>query len=86
MVVDKPDAVLACLRSNHHDNTDVILVGYRLDNIDVILERQVGDNRSADTAFDTTLEVVLYSVVHDRVQIAHDYERNAHLVLDSLEL
>ena len=86
MLIDEADALLAGFRSNHHDDTDIVLIGDRLNYLEIIIERKVGDDGSADSALYTALEELLDAIVHDGVEIAHENERNIDFILDGLEL
>ena len=86
MLVDEADALLAGFRSNHHDDTDIVLIGDRLNYLEIVIERKVGNNGSADSALYTALEELLDAIVHDGVEIAHENERDIDFILDGLEL
>ena len=86
MLIDESDALLAGLRCNHHDDTDVILVGNRLHHFQIVIERKVWNDGATHTALHTTLEESLDAIVHDRVEITHQNQWQLHFILDGLEL
>ena len=86
MLIDEADALLAGFRSNHHDDTDIVLIGDRLNYLEIVIERKVGNNGSADSALYAALEELLDAIVHDGVEIAHEDEREADFILDGFEL
>ena len=86
MLVDEADALLAGLWGNHHDDTDVILVSDRLHHLQVVIEWKVWDDSSAHATLHTTLEECLDAIMHDRVEITHQYQWDVHLVLDGFQL
>ena len=81
MVVDESYALLARLGGYHHDDAQVVLVGNRFHYLEVVVERQVGDDGTRGAALHATLAETLYAVVHDDVKISHHHQRNCHLVL-----
>lgn len=42
MLIDEADALLAGFRSNHHDDTDIVLVCYRLHHLQIIIKGRSG--------------------------------------------
>lgn len=56
MLIDETDALLAGFRGNHHDDTDVILVGYGFHHLQIIIKRKVWDDGAAHSALYATLE------------------------------
>ena len=86
VVVDETDALLTGLRGDQHDDAQVVLVGHRLDDVQIVVERQVRDDGTTDASLDTRLTESLNTVMQDGVQIAHQHEGNLHLVLDGLQL
>ena len=85
-MVDEADALVAGFGGDEHDDAEVVAVGDGLDNLLVVIERQVGDNHAADTTLDTTLTKLLDAVVEDRIEITHEDEGNLYVVLDGLQL
>ena len=65
-------------------DAQVVLVGNRLHDVLIVLERQVRDDHPTDTTLHTTLAESLDTVVQDGIQITHEHERDLHLVLDFL--
>ncbi len=55
MLVDEADALLAGFWRNHHDDTDVILVGYRFHHLEIVIKRKVGNNGSSSLQLSTQL-------------------------------
>ena len=78
MLVNEPYALLAGLWGNHHNHPDVIAVGNGLHIVKIVPEGQVGNDDSAHAAVYATSEKVVYTIVHDDVQIAHQYERDGY--------
>ena len=52
----------------------------------VVFEGQVGNDDATDAALHTRLAKGLDAVLHDGVEVAHQYQRNLHLVLDGMQL
>ena len=48
--IDETDALLAGFRGNHHDDTDVILVGYGFYHLQIIIKGKVWDDGAAHSA------------------------------------
>ena len=46
MVVDESDALIAGLRSDEHDDTQVVAVGNGLDKAEIVVEGQIGDDHA----------------------------------------
>ena len=86
MLIDEADALLAGFRSNHHDDTDIVLVCYRLHHLQIIIKRKIRNDGSTDSALYATLEELLDAIVHDRVEITHQYQWKLYFILDSLQL
>ena len=86
MLVDEADALLAGLGSDEHDDTDVVLVCHRLYEVEIVLERKVGNDHTRHARLHTAAEKRLVAIVHDRVEITHEDKRKANLVLDGFEL
>ena len=86
MLIDEADALLAGFRSNHHDDADIVLIGDRLNYLEIVIERKVGNDGSADSALYAALEELLDAIVHDGVEIAHENERDIDFILDGFEL
>ena len=86
MLVDKADSLLAGFWSYHHDDTNVILVGYRFHHLEIVVERQVGNNCSTHSSLNTFFEKSLDAKVHDWVEIAHQHKRKAYFALDGFQL
>ena len=86
MFVDESDTLLTCLWGNHHDNADIIFVSNRLYHFQIIIKWKIRNDSSTHTTFYTTLEEFLNSVVHDRIQIAHQHKWQLHFILDGLQL
>jgi len=86
VLVDEADAFFAGLGRDEHDDSKVVAVGDGLDEVLVIVERQVGDNHAADATLDTTLTKGLDAVVENGIEIAHEDDGDVHVVLDGLQL
>ena len=86
MLIDETDTLLAGFWRNHHDDTDVILVGNGFHHLQIIIKRKVWDDGAAHSALYAALEESLNAVVHDRVQITHQHEWKLHFILDFLQL
>ena len=86
MLIDETDALLAGFRGNHHDDTDVILVGYGFYHLQIIIKGKVWDDGAAHSALYAALEESLNAVVHDWVQVSHQHEWKLHFILDFLQL
>lgn len=86
MLIDEADALLAGFWSNHHDDADIVLIGDRLYYLEIVIERKVGDDGSADSALYAALEELLDAIVHDGIEITHEDEREADFILDGFEL
>ena len=86
MLIDETDALLAGFWRNHHDDTDVILVGNGFHHLQIIIKRKVWDDGAAHAALYAVFEESLNAVVHDWVQITHQHEWKLHFILDFLQL
>ena len=86
ILVDEADALVAGLRRDEHNDTEVVAVGDGFYDVLVVIERQVGYNHAADAALDTTLTKRLDAVVEDGIQVAHEDEGNLDVVLDDFQL
>lgn len=60
VTVDKSDALFRCLWRYHHDATQIVAVGKRLYLAEIVIEGQVGDDESRDSALHTTLAEASY--------------------------
>ena len=86
VVIDKADALLGCFWSYQHDDTHVVFIGNGFNNILIVLEGQVGDDGSTDTTFHTTLAKCFNAIVHDGIEITHQYERDFYFLFNLLKL
>ena len=86
MLVDEADALLAGLWRDEHDDAYVVLVGSRLDALQIVVEGQVGNNDTTDTTLYTRLAKLLNAVLHDGIEITHQHQGNGDLFLDGLQL
>ena len=86
MFIDESDALFTGFRCNHHDNSNIITVGNRFDHIQIIIERQIRNDGSTDTAFSTTTEIGFISHMHNGIQITHQYQWYCDFILDGSQL
>ena len=86
MFVDFTDTGLAGFGGDEHDDAEVVTVGNRFIRFFVILEGKIGDNDTVDATFYAFLTEGFEAEFHDRVEIAHQDERNTDIAADIAEL
>ena len=71
MLIDKAYALLAGFWGDKHDDAQVVPLGNGLHDVQVVIERQVGDDGTADARLDARLTERLNTVMQDGIKIAH---------------
>ena len=74
--VDLPDPLGGCLRGDEHDQGQTVPVAQRLVMLHVLSEGKVGNDQRIDPHLLAALEQALDPVLHHRVQIAHQHQRD----------
>ena len=86
MRIDLPDAFFAGFRRDEHNHVDAVLLCNGLIAFQVILIRKVGNNHAVDAACLTLPAEILETILHDGVQVAHQYQRDADICADLFQL
>ena len=86
MLIDEANTLLRGLRSDEHDDSQVVYIGYGFDIVKVVLERQIGDDDTTDTAIHARLTESLDTILHDRIEVSHKYQWYRYFVFYALEL
>ena len=86
MLIDFADTGFAGFGGDEHDDTDVVTVGNRFIRFFVIFEGKIGNNNAVDTTFYAFLTESFEPEFHDRVEIAHQDERNTDIATDIAKL
>ena len=82
VLVYQPDTFFTGFRSDQHDDLEAILLGNGTEFCLVILEGKVWNDHSVNAAFPAAPAEVLETVLHDGVQISHQYRRDSDLAAD----
>ena len=86
MGIDQPDSFLGGLWGDQHDHFQVMAIGDLLVVGDIIGVRQVGDDHSVYAGLYATGTEFLETVLHDRIQVAHQDDRDLYFAPDLSQL
>lgn len=77
--IDFTDAFLGCLRGDEHNHPQVVSVGHGFVFREIFGEGEVGDNDAVDAGLATTFAEMLEAILHDRIEVAHQDDRDVNL-------
>ena len=86
MFINQADTFFTGFRSDEHDDSHILFLGYGTIFLHIIFERQVGDNHPVDSRLPASAAEILESILHDGIEISHQHQRNLYFFTDIFQL
>lgn len=74
MGIDQADTLVGCFGGDKHDDAEVVAVGDGFVLLEVVAEREVGDNHAVNAYLGASTAKVFEAVLHDGIEVAHENE------------
>ena len=86
MFINQADTFFAGFRSDEHNDFHSLFLGYGTILFHIIFERQVGNNHSVDSGLPAGAAEILKAILHNRIEVSHQHQRNLYLFADLFQL